>query len=88
MILRKNLDEVLAVRASSGEPEVLADMVHEINMGQVALEDRLSNQVYHYDRKERKLELATDTPYKRIDGQVAEQSLVYGQDKKTDIPKR
>ena len=46
-------------------------------MATVNLEDRLSNQVYHYDRNARTLKLATDTPNKRLDGEVAEQQLVY-----------
>ena len=87
-ILPSSVHEVLAVPASCNSPETLADMVHEINMMQVSLEDRLSNQVYHYDRKARTLELATDTPYKRIDGEVAESPLVYAEEKKTDTPKR
>ena len=58
-------------------PEELAEMVHTINMATVNLEDRLSNQVYHYDRNARTLKLATDTPNKRLDGEVAEQQLVY-----------
>ena len=40
-------------------------------MQKVALEERLSNQVYHYDKDLRKLTLATDTPNKRLDGIVA-----------------
>jgi len=31
-------------------------------------EERLSNQVYHYDKDLRKLTLATDTPNERLDG--------------------
>ena len=58
-------------------PEELAEMVYTINMGQVSLEDRLSNQVYHYDRNARTLTLATDTPNKRLDGEVAEPQLIY-----------
>jgi hypothetical protein len=46
-------------------------------MNCVRLEDRLSNQVYHYDKDLRKLTMATDTPNKRIDGMVAEQPLIY-----------
>ena len=46
-------------------------------MQEVALEERLSNQVYHYDKDLRKLTLATDTPNKRLDGIVAEPQLVY-----------
>ena len=88
-ILPSSVHEVICVPASSADDlKYLADMVHEINMMQVSLEDRLSNQVYHYDRKARTLELATDTPYKRIDGEVAESPLVYAEEKKTDTPKR
>ena len=36
------------------------------------MDERLSNQVYHYDKDLRKLTLATDTPNKRLDGIVAE----------------
>ena len=60
-----------------GEPEELARMVAEVNMDQVDLSERLSNQVYHYDKDLRKITLATDTPNKRLDGVVAEQGLVY-----------
>ena len=42
-------------------------MVEGINMEQVALEERLSNQVYFYDSRERKLSVATDNPNKSID---------------------
>ena len=76
-ILPSSVHEVLAISAHLGTPEELADMVYTINMGQVSLEDRLSNQVYHYDRNARTLTLATDTPNKRLDGEVAEQPLVY-----------
>ena len=46
-------------------------------MQEVSLDERLSNQVYHYDKDLRKLTLATDTPNKRLDGIVAEPPLVY-----------
>ena len=76
-ILPSSVHEVIAVSADMGEPDKLAEMVAEINMAQVALEDRLSNQVYHYDKDLRKLSLATDTPNKRLDGIVAEPPVVY-----------
>lgn len=66
-----------------GDPYELAAMVQEVNMEQVELSDRLSNQVYHYDKELRKLDLATDTPNKRLDGIVAEQSLVYSSNEKS-----
>ena len=61
----------------------LAAMVVEVNMQEVELAERLSNQVYHYDKDLRKLDLATDTPNKRLDGIVAEQSLVYSSQEKS-----
>nr|WP_289706868.1 DUF5688 family protein [Enterocloster clostridioformis] len=76
-ILPSSVHEVIAVSIEMGEPEELAQMVAEINMDQVDLSERLSNQVYHYDKDLRKITLATDTPNKRLDGVVAEQGLVY-----------
>ena len=76
-ILPSSIHEVIAVSVEMGEPEELARMVSEINMDQVDLSERLSNQVYHYDKDLRKITLATDTPNKRLDGVVAEQGLVY-----------
>ena len=76
-VLPSSIHEVIAVPVSMGEPNELADMVSEINMSQVALEERLSNQVYHYDKDLRKLNLATNTPNLRLDGIVAEPPMVY-----------
>ena len=50
-----------------GSPDDLAEMVYEINMEQVDIDDRLSNQVYHYDKDLRTLRLATDTINKSLD---------------------
>lgn len=76
-ILPSSVHEVIAISANMGDPNELAAMVTEINMGQVVLDERLSNQVYHYDKELRKVTLATDTPNKRLDGIVAEAPLVY-----------
>lgn len=76
-ILPSSVHECIAVSTNVGDPYELAEMVSEINMGQVALEDRLSNQVCHYDKDARRLTLATDTPNKRLDGMVAEAQLIY-----------
>lgn len=76
-ILPSSVNEVIAVPADEGDPNLLAQMVSEANMDQLPLEERLSNQVYHYDKDLRKLSLATDTPNKRLDGIVAEPSLIY-----------
>lgn len=76
-ILPSSVHEVIAVSTDMGDPYELAQMVSEINMDQVDLDERLSNQVYHYDKDLRKLTLATDTPNKRLDGIVAEPQLIY-----------
>ena len=60
-ILPSSVHECIAVSTNVGDPYELAEMVSVANMGQVALEDRLSNQVYHYDKDLRKVTLATDT---------------------------
>ncbi len=82
-ILPSSIHETIAVSADMGDPEELAQMVSEINMDQVSLQERLSNQVYHYDKDLRVLSMATDTPNKRLDGmvdavsKVAEPTLIY-----------
>ncbi len=80
-ILPSSINEVLAVSADGFEPNELADMVVEVNMNQVKLEERLSNQIYHYDKDLRKVTLATDTPNKRLDSIVAEKKLFYDGEK-------
>jgi hypothetical protein len=76
-IMPSSVHEVIAVSSHMGDPNTLALMVNEINMDQVTLEERLSNQVYHYDKDLRKLSMATDTPNKRLDGIVADTQLNY-----------
>ena len=76
-IMPSSLHEVIAVSCNMGDPNELAQMVAEINMDQVDLSERLSNQVYHYDKDLRKLSLATDTPNKRLDGKNQETGLIY-----------
>ena len=76
-ILPTSVHEVIAVPASLGNPNELAEMVAEVNMDLVSLEERLSNQVYHYDKDLRKLSIATDTPNKRLDGMAGEPPVIY-----------
>lgn len=66
-ILPSSIHEVIAVSADFGSPDELAEMVYEINMDQVDINDRLSNQVYHYDKDLRTLRIATDTINKSLD---------------------
>ena len=81
-ILPSSIHEVIAVSVEMGDPKELSQMVQEINQGQVALEERLSNNVYHYDKDLRKLTLATDVPNKRLDGVVAEPPMIYENEQK------
>lgn len=66
-ILPSSVHECIAISSNGASPEELAEMVYEINMEQVEIDDRLSNQVYHYDKDLRTLRLATDTPNKSLD---------------------
>lgn len=69
-ILPSSADELLVIKVIECDPLELAQMVAQINMEQVKLTNRLSNQVYYYSRDLRKVTLATDTPNKRLDGVV------------------
>ena len=66
-ILPSSVHEVIAVSADMGSPDDLAEMGDERNMEQVDIDDRLSNQVYCYDKDLRTLRLATDTINKSLD---------------------
>lgn len=68
-ILPSSIHEVIAIPSSEDmrDSEGFARIVREVNMQQVALDERLSNQVYFYKKDTRKITLATTTPYKRLD---------------------
>ena len=77
-ILPSSIHEVIAIPAgmAEGNPAYLAEMVHDVNMGELELEERLSNSVYHYDRNARKVTLAAESPEKRLDGKQTELPLI------------
>lgn len=81
-LLPSSIHEWLAVSVDKGEPEMLADMVQVINREKVRLEDRLSNNVYHYDKDLRKVTMATDVPNKRLDNFDSEPPMNYEAEKK------
>jgi len=68
-LLPSSIHESIAVPTNFKTPLELADMVEEINQMEVEIGERLSNQVYHYDRITRKVTMATDTPNKSLDNQ-------------------
>ncbi len=76
-LLPSSIHEWIAVSVNRGDPSQLAEMVQEINMMEVKLEERLSNNVYHYDKDLRKVTMATDVPNKRLDSIVAEPPMIY-----------
>lgn len=66
-ILPSSIHECIAIPQSHTDLEQLAEMVYEINMTQVELQDRLSNEVYRYDMETRQVTLATDVPNKSLE---------------------
>lgn len=65
-ILPSSIHEVIAIPKASGDLEILAEIVTEINMTQLHPSERLSNQVYFYDKASRTLTLATNTNSKLL----------------------
>lgn len=66
-ILPSSVNEVIAISTDNISPDELAglaEMVSTINLESVETEQRLSNQVYLYDRCLRRVSLATDTSNK------------------------
>lgn len=61
-ILPSSIHEVLVVKAEEGHEKELAEMVADINQREVPLGDRLSDNVYFYDRLKRELTMATGSP--------------------------
>lgn len=65
-IIPSSIHECIALPKSRMELEEVAEMVYEINMTQVELQDRLSNEVYQYDQNTREVTIATNVPNKSI----------------------
>lgn len=81
-LLPSSIHEMIAVSADSVKPEILAEMVAEVNQYGVCLEEQLSNQVYLYDRNKRTISLATDTLNKELEHHVAETAVGYEPERK------
>ena len=58
-ILPSSIHEIIAIKAEEGHEKELAEMVADINQKEVPLGDRLSDNVYFYDRLKRELTMAT-----------------------------
>ena len=57
-ILPSSVHEILLLPADAGNPEGLAEIVKEVNLTQVAPEERLSDSVYLYERESGKIKIA------------------------------
>lgn len=69
-ILPSSIHDVIAISSKNLGMDVLddlANMVYSVNASAVELEERLSNEVYFYDKDTHTLSLATDTKNKRLD---------------------
>lgn len=58
-ILPSSVHEIIAVPASHYQPDELKRIVEQANMSCVAPEERLSGEVYYYDRTLKRLEIAS-----------------------------
>lgn len=65
-LLPSSVHEMLAVPEHVIDLNSLTDMVHEVNQMVVEVEDRLSNEVYKYDRKEQSIVQVTDAKHKML----------------------
>ena len=61
-ILPSSIHETIAISADFGTPEELTLMVQSVNGEALEPEEKLSNNVYHYNRAKREITLATDAP--------------------------
>lgn len=65
-IIPSSIHDLIAVSPKLCTPEMLADLVYEVNREKVGISERLSNEVYFYDSNAREVILATDVPNKDL----------------------
>lgn len=65
-VIPSSVNEVIALPTYGVDVEEIAELVNVVNKIHVDLEERLSNQVYLYDRKMRRIIRATDTANKSL----------------------
>ncbi len=75
-ILPSSVHEIIAVSTDMGDPESLAQMVQDVNGGQVSPEEQLSDHVYRYDAAARNISLA-DTTMNQLKDMVSENTETY-----------
>lgn len=65
-LLPTSRQEVVAIPKSKEDLYALADLVYEMNMTNVPVEERLSHQIYQYDRDTKEITMATSQPYRSL----------------------
>ena len=76
-LLPSSIHEWIVVPENFTNLEHLSEIVHEVNFSEVDEEERLSNEVYHYDKRTRQFTIATDVQNKSLSDHVAEEKTVY-----------
>ena len=66
LLLRPYLSLCIAVSKNMGDAQSLAQMVQEVNAGEVSMEEQLSDHVYSYNEKTQTLSLA-DTSVEQLE---------------------
>lgn len=76
-ILPSSRHEVLLLKENSFLPlDELKEIVHQVNRTEVDIQDRLSDNVYHYDAAERKLEIGEHYQERKAHEKEAKHSLL------------
>ena len=71
-IMPASADMVLVTNTQDFAPELLAQIVYDMNFNELLLEDRLSNQIYHYNRQTQEIILATNTEHTLLSNELEE----------------
>ncbi|WP_303136990.1 DUF5688 family protein [uncultured Eubacterium sp.] len=74
-IIPSSIHDLIAVCPEMCTPEMLADLVYEVNREQVDIGERLSNEVYFYDSNAREVICVTDVPNKELRNMKDERSF-------------
>ena len=82
-IIHSSTHEIIAISSTGKDVNELQEMVNEVNMNEVLIEDRLSNEVYHYDKNKKELTVASDAPNKSLDDNIVAEPLSYDRTGKT-----
>jgi len=64
-LLPSSIHDMIAIAVENGDPEELMNLVYEVNQG-LPVEERLSNDVYLYDRDQNKLIQVTESEHKML----------------------